>query len=101
MNDRVEIEQKLLARPPAEDVPVTATLLHFRFMPDAVFATINDAGVERYWRLTTVDATELHRLSEADHRRLHAAITMVHRWRPDRMAMQREYAAQLALIGGG
>ena len=56
-----------------------ARLLHYRKVPDALLATINDAGTLRLLRLETADHPELARLSDADRATLQAAVMAMHR----------------------
>lgn len=56
-----------------------ARLLHYRKVPDALLASINDAGTLRLLRLETADHPELARLNDADRATLQAAVMAMHR----------------------
>lgn len=66
-------------RPAVVEVRDPARLLNHRRAPGAVLATIDDNGVLRLLRLTSVDHPELTRLGDADRATLQAAVMAIHR----------------------
>ncbi len=79
VNRSLEFLRQLHARPHVAAPLEFAKLLHYRIAPDAVLATINDAGVIRLLRLQTVDHPELMRLGADDRAVLTAAVMAKHR----------------------